>query len=1174
MAIIITLTLMQRRFKQTLKTTIAGLCLLVAETASAITMVDSNSTTTAAMEALLSGTGVTVTNLTITNVAGCNSHLGVGIFTNGTTAVGAGPVLGEPTGIVLSTSEIEGANRMDSSNNDDNVTVALCTGTPSDPDMETVEAQVANGEYSAIEFDVVPQFNILALPFQFGSDEFPEYVCSTYNDIVGMFVSGPGIAGPYSGGAENYAKTAAGDLSSINWVNTGVVGNNGNAANCGSLTNTAYYTDNSSGDAAGGSAAVALTNANLEMDGYTNTLFEPITVTAGQTYHVKIAVADAGDRQWDSTVFIHPLFSTDSFDGFDFGDAPDSYGTLTSNGGANHGVEDDIFIGASRPDDEITGIPTVNADGDDLDNTNDEDGIASFPALAIAYTSYSLDVNVTNNTGSPARLIGWIDFNRNGTFETGEGTLTNVANGSTGATATLNWTGLAGLVAGDTYVRIRLSSDLNLTTSMTGSAVSDGEIEDHPLTILTVPLDFGDAPDSFGTLAASAGANHAIDNTIYIGAAAPDAEATGFPSVNADGDDLDNTDDENGVASFPALFTSSASYSLDVNVTNNSGSAANLIGWIDFNGNGTFEATEGTVTNITDGSTGVTATLNWAGLTGLVGGDTYIRIRLSSDPTLTTATTGNLMTDGEVEDYLITILTVNFDKYVSTNATCNDTLDTLTAFVGANVYYCYTVSNPNTAISFDINPGNTSDSLGHDISALEQTYAAAATQTVVVGPIIAGSAQLPSNSTTVNNAQVIATFGTTDVADNETATVIVNATPPATGTKQLYLDTVNSTPNLTRVAPDAAANTLVTFGTWMRRRPNGSGARTVRVDMYNGATLIGTDTWNWNANAWQYHEFSFVAGANASFAIGEQVTLVVTSVAGGNIRIRANDGNTPETSSLIEMESSTVINIDSIKVFADAAFTTQYSSYKPGDTVYIRAIVSDPFGYADITGANITITDSISTVTVNNAAMTSEPTPSGAIRIYEYQYTIPAAPDGFWSISITADEGTEGVSHTVADTMIVGNASMILLKTSNVISDPVNAGANPKRIPGSVIEYTIIATNTGFGYVDDGSVILNDPIPAQTTLYLGNPADPAQFIDGATVSGLNYTFTSLASTTDDIAFSNDGGGTFITPSVDAAGFDITVPAINFVRINPKGEMSGTDGVNNPSFNMTFRVQVD
>jgi len=444
--------------------------------------------TTGQMTSVLSGTGVTISNLTVTNPGNCpNFNRGVGLFSNGTTPIGPGPVLGEPTGVIVANNAFaNAANAINTSNNRPNVTNALCNGTTSDADMVAIESGTANGEYAAIEFDVIPQSAILAIPFQFGSDEFPEYVCSNFGDLVGIFVSGPGINGPFSGGlnAENFGKTAGGDLSSINWVNTGVVGQNGNIARCGSLGNSAFYTDNSNGNATGGNTTVALTNANLELDGFTNTLFQPIPVIAGQTYHVKIAVADSADRIFDSAAFIHPLFSTGAFSGFDFGDAPNSYGTLTSSGGPNHGIDASIFMGAGAPDNEITGIPSANADGDNLNGANDEDGIVTLPTLLTNATAYSVNVNVTNNSGNSARLVGWVDFNQNGLFESGEGTQTNVANGTNGSNVTLNWPSLSGLVNGNTYVRIRFSSDIGLSIFTTGSAMSDGEVEDYPLMIV------------------------------------------------------------------------------------------------------------------------------------------------------------------------------------------------------------------------------------------------------------------------------------------------------------------------------------------------------------------------------------------------------------------------------------------------------------------------------------------------------------------------------------------------------------------------------------------------------------------------------------------------------------------------------------------------------------------
>ncbi len=235
-----------------------------------VTDVLNDGVTIAQITAALQGSGVTISNLVIKNNGCANRTAAVGLFSQGTTPTGPGPVLGDANGVVLATGALKGATPLVAPNGAANWTSALCPAAVTDADMLLLEPATNTGEYTAIEFDIVPTLPIMAIPFQFGSDEFPEYVCTGFNDVAGIFVSGPGIAGPYSLGAQNYAKTAGGDLTSINWVNTGVVGINGTAAQCKSLLNSSYYTDNSNGNTTGGNATVATTNTNLQLVNETN----------------------------------------------------------------------------------------------------------------------------------------------------------------------------------------------------------------------------------------------------------------------------------------------------------------------------------------------------------------------------------------------------------------------------------------------------------------------------------------------------------------------------------------------------------------------------------------------------------------------------------------------------------------------------------------------------------------------------------------------------------------------------------------------------------------------------------------------------------------------------------------------------------------------------------------
>ncbi len=76
---------------------------------------------------------------------------------------------------------------------------------------------------------------------------------------------------------------------------------------------------------------------------------------------------------------------------------------------------------------------------------------------------------------------------------------------------------------------------------------------------------------------------------------------------------------------------------------------------------------------------------------------------------------------------------VTFDKWVSSNASCTDTIDSLAIAPGTDIYFCYSVLNPGDE-TFTINPGGTSDSQGHDLSALEKTYVPLETFSIDDGP--------------------------------------------------------------------------------------------------------------------------------------------------------------------------------------------------------------------------------------------------------------------------------------------------------------------------------------------------------------------------------------------------------------------------------------------------------
>lgn len=177
-------------------------------------------------------------------------------------------------------------------------------------------------------------------------------------------------------------------------------------------------------------------------------------------------------------------------------------------------------------------------------------------------------------------------------------------------------------------------------------------------TLQSIGQDYSDAPATYGY------PSHKINNNIYVGSVAPDNDPFPYPGTNADGDNLRKTNDENTFTSFPALTVTTATYTLSgIPVYNNTGSAAKITAWIDFDRDGIFQADEGVQSaSISSSSTAGTTSLTWSniGTTGpnITPGKTYIRVRITTDATVTTATPANAAANGEVEDYgmLITIL--------------------------------------------------------------------------------------------------------------------------------------------------------------------------------------------------------------------------------------------------------------------------------------------------------------------------------------------------------------------------------------------------------------------------------------------------------------------------------------------------------------------------------------
>jgi len=215
--------------------------------------------------------------------------------------------LGLDEGVVLSTGNIfVGVGPNDS----DNATLPSDSGCgvpegasgpgglcrPGDNDLNDIlSGSTLTYDAAVIEVEFSPMFNTLLLNYVFASEEYPEYACSEFNDVFAFFLSGPRPGGGDYNKA-NIAMIPNTDLPvAINTINPGVPGESGTTFGCigsdGSLNYSHLYVSNTLG-------------ASVQFDGFTIPLQMVAPVVAGETYLIKIAIADAADGVLDSAVFL------------------------------------------------------------------------------------------------------------------------------------------------------------------------------------------------------------------------------------------------------------------------------------------------------------------------------------------------------------------------------------------------------------------------------------------------------------------------------------------------------------------------------------------------------------------------------------------------------------------------------------------------------------------------------------------------------------------------------------------------------------------------------------------------------------------------------------------------------------------------------------------------------
>lgn len=263
--------------------------------------------TNAQIDAVLQGPNLQIIN---SNLKSGDRNIQIRTFTNGSNAN-----FGMDKGVVFSTGDVTSAF-------DKNVNlysfyrVNHNHGTVPeyrDPDLIKITDKAFN-DVVAYEFEIKLANTVsgLNIAYQFGSEEYPKFVGSKYNDAFGFFISGPGLAQTV-----NMARLPNGKPTTINTVNQGYRGwdtgerstidggqasdyiNNGHIES--STVRAGYYDVFEFVDP-------SKVSIYTEYNGMTKLINYSIrNLTPGGTYKFKIIIADTADDELDSAVFLKNL---------------------------------------------------------------------------------------------------------------------------------------------------------------------------------------------------------------------------------------------------------------------------------------------------------------------------------------------------------------------------------------------------------------------------------------------------------------------------------------------------------------------------------------------------------------------------------------------------------------------------------------------------------------------------------------------------------------------------------------------------------------------------------------------------------------------------------------------------------------------------------------------------
>ena len=220
-------------------------------------------------------------------------------------------------------------------------------------------------------------------------------------------------------------------------------------------------------------------------------------------------------------------------------------------------------------------------------------------------------------------------------------------------------------------------------------------------------------------------------------------------------------------------------------------------------------------------------------------------------------------------------------------------------------------------------------------------------------------------------------------------------------------------------------------------------------------------------------------GTATTFVVDKKIDLLVTANSGTNVAPGAsgtatglsftlkNEGNSTESFSLTPSQVTTGDDFDTSACSVTSPTLPVSLAADASTVIKVECTIPASNG-TNVNNSKTSLVDLLASESTSLTETTGADTANSVDVVF--------ADD----TGTSTDGADRNAKHSATNTYTISTAELTVAKTSAVTADPFNGAANPKRIPGATIEYTITVSN-GAGAQDATGLVISDALPSDLT---------------------------------------------------------------------------------------------